>query len=97
LFSSAIEETRQLTDALSWTASRENDVSEFRARIGQGQQFLTRARPLFEGAEQIIAFSVDTVSTFWQSEEMKPLVKKYIDSQGCGSRSRDNVIRTFVF
>jgi hypothetical protein len=97
LFLSAVHEAEQIAASLSWSPRTARDISEFRARIGQGQQFLLRARPIFGGASQIMAFSVDTVSTFWTAEEMKPLVKTYIDSQGGGKVPNEKVIRTFVF
>lgn len=76
----------------------------FRAKLGAGRQFLTRAEGIFGHASKIVAFSLDSVSTFWASPKMRVEVKKYIDHQGtkqflekAAGLPRENVFRLFVF
>ena len=70
---------------------------EYRAKLDHGHQFLLRAKEVFGNAFKVDAFSVDVISTFWQSRTFKSQVKQYIDNQAGGLVPNNNVTRIFVF
>jgi nucleoside phosphorylase len=97
VFLSAIDEVHDLANAVNpQNAEVDREPIEFRARIGHGHQFLMRAHQFFGDAKRITAFSVDNVSKFWMSPQMKD-VRSYIRGQAGGRASINRVIRVFVF
>jgi len=64
---------------------------EYRINVGIEKNFLIRAQSLFENAENVYAFSIDHVSTFWTHDKNRGLAKQYIQHQP------QNTMRIFVF
>ena len=79
---------------LSTLAESKSDFYE--TQVGTGHQFLVRAEPLFRGAKQIIATSLDSVSTFWMDKRNSTTAKAYIDSHP-SDHDGGRVMRLFVF
>ena len=55
----------------------------YKAIVGDASNYLRRAKPVFENAEQVFAVSIDTVSTFWVSTKKyaQQLAKNSVDTQ----------------
>ncbi|MEO8052967.1 MAG: toll/interleukin-1 receptor domain-containing protein [Acidobacteriota bacterium] len=68
-------------------------ISHYKAIVSKGANFLMRAKPVFERASQVYAVSLDTVSSFWVSDENhdQALAKSYLSTQPT------NTMRLFVF
>jgi nucleoside phosphorylase len=96
IFEAGIGEIIDMANMVTLNLSEpRRDLPMFRAKIGRGHQFLIRAREVFGTATEILAFSVDQVSTFWRSPEMKEAVKDYIEHQTENNNLK--VMRVFVF
>jgi hypothetical protein len=65
----------------------------FESIVGEGSNFLVRAKPVFENASKIYAISNDSVSSFWVSSSMlnQKLARDYLQTQP------PHTIRLFVF
>jgi hypothetical protein len=61
--------------------------------VSEGASFLMRAKPVFENASMVYAVSVDTISSFWVSNETldQRRTRDYLCTQP------DNAMRLFVF
>jgi nucleoside phosphorylase len=97
IFESAAAEIQDLAVTASRRPGERREPAIFKAQLARGYQFLLRARDVFGTACRVMAFSVDGVSTFWLSSDMKDAVKQYIDSQAGGRTRNEDVTRVFVF
>jgi hypothetical protein len=64
----------------------------YRQNIGREREFVIRAKPVFARASEILATSLDTVSTFWHNRELQLHTGDYLDAQ-----SKEGTCRLFVF
>ena len=67
--------------------------AHYEAIVSKDANFLMRAKPIFQKANQIYAVSIDSVSTFWVSQKSsdQKLAKRYLETQP------ENTMRLFVF
>jgi len=80
-----------LNEILGTLATEIDDVSgKYTIDIGIEQNFLVRAKPLFESANSVYATSLANVSTFWKKENTN-YTRDYIKSQPADTK------RLFVF
>jgi TIR domain len=65
----------------------------YESTVGEGSNFLMRAKPVFENASQIYAISIDSVSSFWVGRDVfnQRRARDYLRTQPA------NTIRLFVF
>jgi nucleoside phosphorylase len=98
VFESTVNEIEEMAKAtLAESSGAQPEGRRFRTKIGQEYQFLIRAQEVFSHASRILAFSVDNVSTFWVSDDLRPDVQAYISCQAGGVPGNEQVMRTFVF
>jgi hypothetical protein len=64
----------------------------YRQNIGREREFVIRAKPVFSRASEILATSLDTVSTFWHNRELQLHTGDYLEAQ-----SKSGTCRLFVF
>lgn len=83
----------RMADALLESLDHELDrLSEnFSIDLGAERNFLIRANPLFSSATSVYATSLDSISTFWVSKDLRRSAKEYIRNQA------KETVRLFVF
>ncbi len=66
-------------------------ANDYTQNLSTGAQFLVRANQIFKPASEVLAVSVDSVSTFWTDEQNRTAAYKYLKAQS------DDTTRLFVF
>lgn len=64
---------------------------DYTQNLSTGAQFLVRANQIFKPAAEVLAVSVDSVSTFWTDEQNRTAAYGYLKAQS------DDTTRLFVF
>ncbi|MFT4252038.1 MAG: toll/interleukin-1 receptor domain-containing protein [Caulobacter sp.] len=83
----------RMADAILESLDFELDrLSEnFSIDLGAERNFLLRARPLFASADKVYATSLQNISTFWLSKDLRRSAREYIQNQA------SYTVRLFVF